>query len=154
MRRFGQQTTQEEAFELVKDSKIGVLSLMGDDGYPYGIYMDYFYDSKNNKLYFHGANEGHKIDSIRRLDKCSFTILSKPTKLDSEWFNRYTSVVIFGRIKEVLDNNIKINILKNLGNKYYPSKSEVDKMVGRPLDNVSILELSIEHITGKRILEK
>lgn len=154
MRRINQQTSIDEAKEVVKNSRIGVLSLMGDDGYPYGVYLDYFYDIENNKLYFHGATEGHKIDSIRRLDKCSFTILSEPYKMENEWFNRYTSVVIFGRIKEVLDYNIKISILKNLGNKYYPSKDEVLKMVERPLDNVFLLELKVEHITGKKIKEK
>ena len=37
MRRFNQQITDEECIEVLKNTKRGVLSLIGDDGYPDGI---------------------------------------------------------------------------------------------------------------------
>ena len=37
MVRKKQQLTQEEAIELLKKEPRGVLSLLGDDGYPYGV---------------------------------------------------------------------------------------------------------------------
>lgn len=63
MRRFKQQLTQEECVEILNTEVRGVLSVLGDDDYPYGIPIDFYYNQQENKIYFHGAKEGHKIDS-------------------------------------------------------------------------------------------
>ena len=39
MRRFKQGLTREECVEILKNEPRGVLSLIGDDGYPYGLPM-------------------------------------------------------------------------------------------------------------------
>ena len=64
MRRFKQQISVAECIEILKNTKRGVLSLIGDDGYPYGIPIDHWYCEDDGKIYFHGAKEGHKIDAI------------------------------------------------------------------------------------------
>ena len=66
MRRFKQQLTQEECVEILNTEVRGVLSVLGDDDYPYGIPIDFYYNQQENKIYFHGAKEGHKIDSIKK----------------------------------------------------------------------------------------
>ncbi len=67
MRRFKQQISDTECVEILKAEKRGALSLIGDDGYPYGIPLSHFYDERDGKIYFHGAKEGHKIDAIKNL---------------------------------------------------------------------------------------
>ncbi len=67
MRRFKQQISDAECVEILKAEKRGALSLIGDDGYPYGIPLSHFYDERDGKIYFHGAKEGHKIDAIKNL---------------------------------------------------------------------------------------
>lgn len=57
---------------ILKEQPRGVLSLIGDDGYPYGVPIDYWYSEDDNKLYFHGAGEGHKMDAVKKCDKTSF----------------------------------------------------------------------------------
>ena len=57
MRRFKQQIPNEKCIEILKSEKRGILSLIGDDGYPYGIPLSHYYDEKDGKLYFHGAKE-------------------------------------------------------------------------------------------------
>ena len=64
MRRFKQQLEQKECIEVLKSQPRGVLSILGEDGYPYGIPIDYWYCEEENRIYFHGAKEGHKIDAI------------------------------------------------------------------------------------------
>ena len=39
MRRFKQELSREECIEILKSEPRGVLSVMGEDGYPYGIPM-------------------------------------------------------------------------------------------------------------------
>ena len=43
------------AEELLRNSRRGVLAVNGDDGYPYAIPLNYFYDRENRKIYFHGG---------------------------------------------------------------------------------------------------
>ena len=42
-RRFKQQLEEEECREVLRQQKRGVLSLLGDGGYPYGIPMNHWY---------------------------------------------------------------------------------------------------------------
>ncbi|MBO7677619.1 MAG: pyridoxamine 5'-phosphate oxidase family protein, partial [Erysipelotrichaceae bacterium] len=50
--RSRQQLSEEECFEILKQQKRGVLSVNGDDGYPYGMPMNHYYE--DGYLYFHG----------------------------------------------------------------------------------------------------
>ena len=79
MRRFKQQLTQEECVEILNTEVRGVLSVLGDDDYPYGIPIDFYYNQQENKIYFHGAKEGHKIDSIKKHNKVSFCVYDNKT---------------------------------------------------------------------------
>lgn len=63
MRRFKQQTTTEECKKVLKEEKRAAFSVIGDDGYPYTIPINFYYDETDNNIYFHGAKEGHKVDA-------------------------------------------------------------------------------------------
>ena len=62
MRRFKQQLSKEECEEILNNCKSGVLAVIGDSGYPYAVPLSYVYF--NDKIYFHCAKEGHKVDAI------------------------------------------------------------------------------------------
>ena len=66
--------TADAAESLLEKSRRGVLAVNGDDGYPYAIPVNYFYDRNEQKIYFHGARAGHKVDALRASDKVCFTI--------------------------------------------------------------------------------
>jgi nitroimidazol reductase NimA-like FMN-containing flavoprotein (pyridoxamine 5'-phosphate oxidase superfamily) len=123
MRRFKQQVSDDVCKNILQEEKRGVLSVLGDDGYPYGIVLDYYYDSDKNKIYFHGAKEGHKIDSLKKCNKCSFVVMNKGYKEDNSWIWHITSVVCFGKIRFVNDRDEFVPLLRKIGNKYYPNKS-------------------------------
>ncbi|MBQ7613245.1 MAG: pyridoxamine 5'-phosphate oxidase family protein [Spirochaetaceae bacterium] len=55
MLRIKQQITEVECIAILKSEKRGVLSLIGDEGYPYGLPLNHFYDERDGKIYFHGA---------------------------------------------------------------------------------------------------
>ena len=40
MRRIKQQLAEDEALEVLNSAKRGVLSVIGDDGWPYGIHLN------------------------------------------------------------------------------------------------------------------
>ena len=103
MRRFKQQVSEEECIRVLKEQPRGVLSMIGDDGYPYGIPLDHWYCEEDGKLYFHGAKEGHKIDALTRCDKVSYCVMDEGFRKEGEWALNITSVVVFGRIRFVTD---------------------------------------------------
>ena len=51
MRRKNQLLPPEEAESILRQGTSGVLSLLGDGGYPYGVPLSYVYH--NGRLYFH-----------------------------------------------------------------------------------------------------
>ena len=67
-----QQITEEECIRILKEEPRGVLSVLGDDGYPYGMPINHFYNEEDGRLYFHSGMKGHKVDAIERCDKASY----------------------------------------------------------------------------------
>jgi len=153
MRRFKQELTKEDCFELLKNEKRGTLAVVGDGGYPYAIPINFYFDQAENKIYFHSAKEGHKIDAIKKCDKVCFTVYEKGIQKE-DWSYHVKSVVVFGRAKEVVDCSVKLEKAKAFGMKYYPSEEEVEIELQKDFNRVQMNEITIEHITGKIVHEK
>lgn len=153
MRRFKQQLETEECIEILKNEPRGVLSLIGDEGYPYGIPMTHWYCEDNNRIYFHGAGEGHKIDALNRCDKVSFCVLDSGFRNEGEWALNIKSVVVFGRMKPVFDDRKKLWICKNLCYKFTDDAEYVEREIKSSADRVMCLELIPEHMSGKLVNE-
>ena len=153
MRRFKQQITEEESREVLRNAKRGVLSLLGEDGYPYGLPINQWYCEEDGKLYFHGAKEGHKIEAIRKCDKASFCAYDEGYRKDGEWALNIKSVIAFGRISLVEDEEVARKICTNLVGKFIDDKEYLEKELKNALPRVQCLEMSIEHVTGKLVNE-
>lgn len=153
MRRFKQQLSDEECLDVLRAEKRGVLSVIGDDGYPYGIPMNHVFSEEEGKLFFHCAKEGHKLDAVRRCDKVCFTVFEKGFRKEGEWALNVRSVVIFGRVSVVSDEERKKEICASLCRKFTDDEEYIEREIGRHLPNALCLELAIEHMTGKLVNE-
>lgn len=153
MRRKKQQLSPEECAQLLIAEKRGVLSVLGDDGYPYGMPMDFWYDPQSGKLYFHGSQSGHKQDAIARCDKVSFCVYGGDYREEGQWAWNVKSVIIFGRIKPVEDAAQALHATRMLGNKYTSDTAYVEKELQQSAHHLRCLELTPEHISGKLVNE-
>lgn len=151
MRRKKQQLSGEECQELLTKLPRGVLSVIGDEGYPYGVPMDFVY--ADGKIYFHCAKSGHKIDAVSKENKVCFTVFDQGYQKD-DWSLFIRSVIVFGRIRELKDSEERIVRLRQLGRKYYPDAGSVEIEIERDAARALVLELTPEHITGKLVHEK
>lgn len=154
MRRFKQQLTDEACIQILKHEKRGVLSVLGDDGYPYGVPLDHYYNEENGRLYFHCAMAGHKLDAIRACDKVSYCVTGEGHHEDGvSWSLTFRSVIVFGRMK-ILDNHAAaLHLARLLGEKFTQDKAYLDNEIQHAGPRMLMLELTPEHITGKRINE-
>ena len=152
MRRFKQAASEDECIALLETAPRGVLSVLGDGGYPYGVPLNFIYE--NGKLYFHCAVEGHKLDALCSCGKASFCVLSEASRNPGEWWNCFTSVICFGYVREVTDQNEHERLLRALGKKYFPEGYDIDADMIKNAPRALVLELTIEHMTWKHVREK
>ena len=151
MRRNGQLLAEEEIARILERNTAGVLAVSGDDDYPYTVPLSYVY--MNGKIYFHCALEGHKIDAIKRNDKVSFCVVDQDEIVGEKYTTYFRSVVAFGRVR-ILEGEEKRKPLVELCEKYYPGHLDVtEPKVAGALGRVCMIELSIEHMTGKQAVE-
>ena len=153
MRRFKQQMTQEECLEVLRQEPRGVLSVLGDDGYPYGVPMDHWYCEEDGKLYFHGAKAGHKIDAIRACDKVSYCVYDKGHREEGDWPLHFKSVIVFGRIRPVEDHEKALALCEKLCLKFTEDQAYIQNELKHSGPAVLCLELTPEHMSGKRVKE-
>ncbi|WP_088186690.1 pyridoxamine 5'-phosphate oxidase family protein [Desulfosporosinus sp. FKA] len=152
MRRKKQLLSEEETSEIIKAHSAGVLSVTGDDGYPYAIPISYAYVDGN--LYFHCAKEGHKIDAIKRNDKVSFCVIDKDEVIQETFTTHFRSVVAFGRARILKEDIDRRAALESLVGKYSPDyMQEGQKEIEKDWSRVCVVEVKIEHMTGKAAKE-
>lgn len=154
MRRKKQEVPREECIHILDTEKRGVIAVIGEKGYPYAIPVNFFYDKQDEKIYIHGAKEGHKIDAIRENDKVCFTVWNQGYQKEDDWAYYVTSVIVFGRAEIVNDDMVTYEKTRSLGLKYYPTAEEVDDEIKRSLNRVQMISINIEHMTGKIVHEK
>ena len=144
-----------DAEALLQSNRRGVLAMNGDNGYPYAIPINYFYDSLAQKIYFHGAKAGHKVDALKISDKVCFTVYGNERIDESEsWAPYVQSVVVFGRCRLLEAGSESIERLKEFAMKYYPDETLADEQIARNGRATQMFEITIEHISGKQVQEK
>lgn len=152
MRRFNQQLSYEESINILKNEPRGILAVLGDDNYPYAVPMNHIY--LNGKLYFHGAEEGHKHDAYINHPKASYCVMDRGFKKEGQWWNEFKSVIIFGKISILENRQEKTDIMNKLADDFFPNHEETEKAMKRLFERCEVFELSMEHITGKLVREK
>jgi len=144
---------REECIEVLKTEPRGVLSVLGDEGYPYGVPMDHWYCEEDGHLYFHSGKQGHKIDAIRQCNKVSFCVYDAGYRQPDEWALNIRSVIVFGRIRVVEDAARAVEITRQLSYKYTDDTVYIEEEIRQYSEGLLVFELIPEHITGKLVKE-
>lgn len=153
MRRKNQLLSAEESAAILRRGTSGVLAVSGDDGYPYAVPLSYVYD--DGKIYFHCAKSGHKLDAVRRCAKASFCVIDKDDIVQEEFTTHFRSVIAFGKIRILENGDEKRAAIEKLAMRYSPdvAKEKHDKEISAYFGALCMLELTIEHMTGKQAKE-
>jgi nitroimidazol reductase NimA-like FMN-containing flavoprotein (pyridoxamine 5'-phosphate oxidase superfamily) len=152
MRRKRQLLPEAETIAMLRSCTSGVLAVHGDDGYPYAVPLSFAYE--DGRLFFHSAKAGHKIDAIGRDEKASFCVIAADDPVQSTFTTHFRSAVVFGRARVVTEDGEKRHALDCLAEKYSPDHLEAaGPEIERDWKRVQVIELVIEHLTGKAAIE-
>ena len=153
MRRKKQALSYEEILTILKKGSSGVLALSGDDDYPYAVPISYVYNE--GSLYFHCAKSGHKLDAIQRNKKASFCVIDQDEIVPERYTSYFRSVIAFGQIRIIENESEKRKAIEKLAAKYAPldNNANREKAIDKDWKALCMLEMSIEHITGKEAKE-
>ena len=153
MLRKKQQLPEEECIEILKNELRGVLSVIGDDDYPYGMPINHFYCEEDGKIYFHSGRKGHKIDAMKRHDKASFCVYDQGFRREGEWALNIRSVIVFGRIEFIEDKEKIYEIARRLSYKFTDDEEYIEHEIVRSGPGTLMFALVPEHISGKLVNE-
>lgn len=147
MRRANLEGDESTSRQILAEGSYGILSTVGEDGFPYGVPLNYAYDG--DKIYFHCAKDsGHKQDNILFSDKICFTVVTDSEVLVDKLDTKYKSVVVFGTAKKSVAN--REYAFKQLLKKYAPEFSEFDSQEHKFDCKASdIYEINILKLSGK-----
>ena len=143
----------EAAKELLRNNKRAALAVNGDDGYPYVVPINFYYEESENRIYFHGAKEGHKLDAIRACDKVSYCVYDHGYRREGEWALNIRGVIVFGKLRLVEDEEKAKKICTQLCQKFTDDKEYLEKELKYSVPRVQCLELVPEHMSGKLVNE-
>ena len=153
MRRKKQALPLEECADVLAQGTSGVLALSGDSGYPYAVPLSYVFDE--DRLYFHCAKAGHKLDAIRQNNRASFCVIGQDQIVPEEYTTYFRSVIVFGTIRILEDASEKRAAIEKLAVKYASDDTAEHRgqMIDRDWSPLCMLEMTIEHMTGKEAIE-
>jgi len=151
--RKNKQLPTEDCIAILRSETRGVLSVIGDDGYPYGMPMNHFYNDDDGAVYFHSGSVGHRLDSLRKCDKASFCVYDRGVRKAGEWAYDVKSVIIFGHIEIIDDPAVIVDISTRLSHKFTRDEEYIKKEIAGHAHRTLILKLTVEHMCGKTVNE-
>ena len=151
--RKNKQISEEACRQLLERETRGILSVNGDDGYPYGMPMNHFYDPEDGCIYFHCGRNGHRVDSLKRSDKVSFCVCEQGYREEGDWAYNVRSVIVFGRV-EILNDLEKVTaVARKLSHKFTQDEAYIQKEIDAFAKGTLLLKLIPEQICGKLVKE-
>jgi len=151
MRRGKQLLSMEDTVAVMDRCTNGVLACLGDEDYPYAVPLSYVYF--NDKIYFHSAKAGHKIDAMTKNPKVSFTIIDEDTIVSEKFTSNFRSVIAFGKTR-IVEGDEWLEGFKALVEKYsgdQPEEAKHKEISG--CTQSYLIAIDVEHITGKEAIE-
>ena len=151
--RKNKQISDSECIKILINEKRGVLSVNGDDGYPYGVPMNHFYNEADGCIYFHCGKGGHRNDALTKDSKVSFCVYDSGYIPDGEWALNINSVIVFGKAELISDKETVCDIAAKLSRKFTQDEEYIKREIDAFAHETVLIRLTPEHICGKLVNE-
>lgn len=156
MVRQSKQLTKEDCIKILRKQRRGVLSVNGDGGYPYAAPINHYYNPEDGCLYFHTGRrtESHRTDALTASDKVCYCVTEPGKPIPNDWALLVRSVVVFGRIEMIRDEEQIVPICRALSRQFTKDDAFIEHELARLAKGTLLLKLTPEHICGKQVEEK
>jgi len=147
MRRNDRTIDNEQSIKLLERGQYGILSTVGENGYSYGVPLNYVYYEGN--IYFHCAAVGNKLDNIVFNNKVSFCVVGNTEPIPDTFSYKYESTIVFGQSIEVHDKEKRaalVAIIQKYSGEFMEKGMEYIK---KGSAQTKVLKIITEHMTGK-----
>ena len=148
-----QKMTEAECIEVLTREKRGVLALNGDDGYPYAMPMNHFYNESDGCIYFHCGKKGYRADCLEKSNKVSFCVYDKGCANDGQWALNVKSVIVFGTLEPVYDADVIRDITYRLSLKFTSDEHYIENEIAQSIKATALLKLNVQNMCGKLVNE-
>lgn len=153
MSRPKQKLEKSECIEILESQKRGVLSVIGDGGYPYGVPLNHYYNNQDGKIYFHTGKHGHKIDALKKCNLVSYCVFDEGQKYGDDWALNFKSVIVFGKIEFVEDRETIYDISEKLSHKFTDDEQYIRNEIEKYGPVTMMFALTPQSMSGKKIKE-
>lgn len=135
--------------QLLDSGRYCVLATVDSCGQPYAVPLSYVFWQE--KIWFHCAHQGHKIENLQANPRCSLSIVGDNCPVYAKNFTTYyESVTVFGEARAVCDDSIKTAALMELARKYLPEYMDrAPADIAASLSRTAVYAVSIDKISGK-----
>ena len=91
---------------------------------------------------------------MKACDKVCYTVFDKGFLKEGDWALNVTSVIIFGRISAVTDEARAIDLCRRLSHRFTQDEAYIEDEIEKCARATLVMELTVEHMTGKLVNEK
>lgn len=153
LRREKQALSHSECLAILKKCPKGTLALIGDGGWPYAVPVDFTVAPSGDRIWIHGAPFGHKYESVLKDGRASLAVVAKDEVRPEIYATSYESVIVFGRARVLETWEEKLEAIRALCDELAPGRPEDRAKEIEAGKYVAVIELPIEHMTGKMSLD-
>lgn len=142
--------------DMLTRAAVGVLASV-HDGQPYLNSNIYAYDAERNCIYLHTANVGRTVANLEAHPQVCFSVMELGRLLPApealEFSLEYASVVVFGTVTRITEENEALGALQRIMDKYAPHLQPTQDYrppVVEELKRTAVLRLDISARSGKK----
>jgi nitroimidazol reductase NimA-like FMN-containing flavoprotein (pyridoxamine 5'-phosphate oxidase superfamily) len=153
IRRKEREKEKAFAYKVIDKAEYGVLALVDENNKAYAIPLSFV--RIDDTIYIHSANEGKKLELIKKNSNVSFTCVGDTQLLSSQFSTYYESAILFGKASIVENNEEKQQALEAIAAKYSPTfAKEALTYIKENWERTTLIRIEIESISGKANLPK
>ncbi len=151
IRRKDKEITDKADMDKILLSSNYITLAMVDDTEPYLVSLSHAYEAEKNRAYIHMADEGKKVDLLRKNPKVWGQALLDHGYDQGECSHLYASVMFKGKVSFIEDVEDKKHAFRLMVDQIEPNQKDRERFAtssGIPKTTVAYIE--IEFMTGKK----
>ncbi len=148
-----QELPKEECIRILQTETRGILSVHGENGYPYGMPMNHWFDPEDGAVYFHCGRSGHRLDALQKDARVSYCVCDRGVREEGEWAWHVSSVILFGEITVIDDQKLVREITAKLSRKFTQDEAYIRQEIESYAAGTLLLRLDPVHMCGKLVKE-